>query len=87
MGHSQLTCMYFIRLCLFRSFSTLTIVTPKDNQIGSLLHHDWFVCLSTHHALHKPFHSYTHAVDARLRKCLYDFPRRSNNPVVEFLVD
>lgn len=80
-------CTYTIRSCLYRMFPTLTIVFLKANRIGTRLHHDWLVYLPTYRVLHEPSHTHTHAVDASLRKCIHDFPRRSNNSLVELLVD
>jgi hypothetical protein len=59
----------------------------KAIQTSSVLHYDRSIHLPSHLVLHEPPHRYTHVVDPSLRKFIHDFPRRSDNAIVEFLVN
>jgi hypothetical protein len=85
MNRFQPSCTYTNRTSFPRTIANNFL--RKAIQTSTLLHYDRFIHLPSHLLLHESPHRYTHAVDPSLRKRVYDFPWRSDNAIVELLVN
>jgi hypothetical protein len=85
MNRFQPSCTYTDPTCFSRTIANTSL--RKAIQTSSLLHGDWSIHLSSHLVFYEPPHRYTYDVDPNLRMRIHDFPRRSDNAIVEFLVN